>query len=463
MAATFLAVLGAAAAVAWLAPPEYVSQMTLIVRRERVDPIVSGEQQTQTTEVDVSESELLSEVELLTSQELLATVALNTGLHKPDSFSDPEAEARARARAVRRLRGQLSVAPIRRTTMIRVRYTADDPQTAARVLDELSQRYLDKHLAVHRPLESQEFFGEQVARAHEELMEAQERLTDFARREQVVAPEQERTAVLQQLATFEAMLQQARAEAADAERRLAAVQGQLGLTPGRQITAVRTANGALLAQLHQRVLEMELQREELLRKFTPQYPAVVQLEAQLMHTRDTLALAEMAPIMDETTDQNPTHQWLRNEEARIRAERAALGARIGSIQASVAEYQGRARRLNQQTVDQFELLRDLKSAEGATLLYEQKEEEARISDALDRMRIANVKVVDPPTVPVSASGTTRSLVLLVGFAAGLLLSLGAAYALDWLNPVMYTAADVQSALDLPVLAAVGGSADRYPA
>jgi uncharacterized protein involved in exopolysaccharide biosynthesis len=345
--------------------------------------------------------------------------------------------------------------------MIRVQYRGRDPQQAAMVLDRLSQRYLDKHLAVHRPLDSHEFFGEQVQRAQQELSKAEQQLTDFARREQVVAPDLERTSVLQQLATFEAMLQQARTEMADADRRLGAIQTQLGQTPDRQVTAVRTANGPMLAQLNQRVLEMELQREELLRKFTPQYPAVVQLEAQLTHTRDVLALAEMAPIMDETTDQNPTYQWLRNEEARIRAERAALEARVGSIQRSVNEYEARARRLNEQAVAQQDLLRVVKTAEEASLLYQRKEEEARISDALDRMRIANVRVADAPSVPQSASNSSRALVLILGLLASILFGVGAAYALDWMNPVVYSSRDVQTALNVPVLAAVGSPAERH--
>lgn len=462
VAACFLVVAAATGIVAWLTPADYVSEMTFLVQRERVDPIMSADANAQTPDSSVDEVEMMSQVELLGSRDLLEQVVLDAGLHDPKRFENSTEEAQARAASVRRLRARLTIVPIRRTRMIRVQYRGRDPQMAAQVLDRLSQRYLDKHLAVHRPLDSHEFFGEQVQRAQQELSEAEGRLTDFARREAVVVPEQERTAVLQQLGTFQAMLQQARAEMADADRRLGAIQAQLGQTPDRQVTAVRTANGGLLAQLNQRVLEMELQREELLRKFTPQYPAVVQLEAQLTHTRDVLALAEMAPIMDETTDQNPTHQWLRNEEARIRAERAALEARVASIQRSVNEYEGRARRLNEQTVAQQELLRNVKTAEEASLLYQRKEEEARISDALDRMRIANVRVADAPSVPQSPSNSARSLVIILGLFAALLFGLGSAYARDWMNPVVHSSRDVQSVLNVPVLAAVPSVADGRP-
>ncbi|MGH7552886.1 MAG: hypothetical protein ACREMQ_07630, partial [Longimicrobiales bacterium] len=260
---------------------------------------------------------------------------------------------------------------------------------------------------------------------------------------------------------FETALRQARAEMADAARRLAAVESQLSSTPDRQVTSVRTGtNGGLIAQLKGRILEMELQRDELLRKFTPQYPQVVQLEAQLAHTREALGAAERAPILDETTDRNPVYQWLRSEEARIRAEHSALGARVASLEQSVNEYRVRTRQLDAQAIEQQELLRAVKAAEEAYLLYQRKEEEARISDALDQMRIANVKIADAPMVPQGESGATRALILWLGFIASLFLSVAVAYVLDWLRPaVIYSPRDVQEALDIPVLAAVSASAD----
>lgn len=457
--ALFVGALTVAGVAAWLAPPEYASEMTLVVRRDRIDPVVTPDPGAPSSQTEVSESELLSEAEILRSRDLLEQVVLDAGLHQPSRYHDAGEEARARGRAIARLGRALSIAPIRRTTLIRVRYAAEDPVTAHRVLARLADRYLDKHLAVHRVAGTQEFFGEQVGRSRQALTEAQERLAAFGRREQVVAPEQERITVVQQLAGFETALQQARAEAADAERRLAAVTRELAVTPARQVTAIRTANSGVVGQLKGRILEMELERDVMLRKFTPSYPPIVQLDAQLQHARVALADAERVPILDETTDQNPTAQWLRNEGARIRAERAALAARVGSLSRSILEYRERARRLDTQVVEQQDLLRSVAAADEAFRLYARKEEEARIADALDRTRIANVGVLDPPALPTSESGDTRALILLLGLVAASIVSVGGAYVLDWLRPVVYSPRDVQDVLNVPVLAMIPARAD----
>ena len=58
--------------------------MKILVRRGRVDPIVTSQQNApaQVVQEEVTESELNSEVELLNSQDLLRRVVLATGLQR---------------------------------------------------------------------------------------------------------------------------------------------------------------------------------------------------------------------------------------------------------------------------------------------------------------------------------------------------------------------------------------------
>ena len=56
--------------------------------------------------------------------------------------------------------------------------------------------------------------------------------------------------------------------------------------------------------------------------------------------------------------------------------------------------------------------------------YERKEEETRISDALDQTRIANVVAVEPPMVPTTPSGTGRALLFLIGAVLAVIASWG---------------------------------------
>lgn len=453
---TFVGVVSTVMVVAALARRSFESEMKILVKRERLDTVVSPEAQAPTGGVDVNEAELYAEVELLTSGDLLKDVVRSTGLLKLEKTGAADAvseEARI-TKAASALRSNLSVQPLRKTTMIRVAYRAGDPQLAADVLNRLTTLYLAKHLAVHRPAGAYQFFTAQAERFQGEARAAEAELASFARREQVVSAGQEKDTTLVKLSEFEASLEQTYAQIADASERGRAVQATLAVTPDREITQISSAgNVGLVRDLRSQILALELKRGEMLQKFTAQYPPVVQLQDDLARLSQALIAAEQTPLRDETTNQNQTHQWLRNEAARVKTEHDALQARANAIRRTVADYRSRARRLDEQNIEQQQLLASAKEAEENYQLYRRKQEEARISDALDHTRIANVVVVDPPTVPQS-SQSQRPLILLVGGLAAVVLSAGAAYLLNAVDPRFRTPEDIYQVLDVPVLAAL---------
>jgi uncharacterized protein involved in exopolysaccharide biosynthesis len=324
---------------------------------------------------------------------------------------------------------------------------------AAGVLKTLASLYVEKHLALHRPAGAHEFFVNQARTFGEELQQAEARLSEFKRTERTIAPAAERDSALLRLAEFEAAAQQAEAAIAEADQRLATLDGQIATTPLRQTTQIQTSeNGDLIRSLKAKLLELELEQTELLRKFTPDYPPVRQVQVKVAQIRAALADAQATPVSAETTDQNPTHQWLRDERARVSTERNAQKARAASLARTVAEYRTRAVHLDGARARQEDLLRSVTNAQEAYQLYQHKREEARISDALDRTRIANVSLAEEPSVPTTPSNASRKMLLALAGVAGIVAGLMAALVLHRLNPYFTSPDDVQEFLGVPVLA-----------
>jgi uncharacterized protein involved in exopolysaccharide biosynthesis len=464
---TFVLVLVLTVTAVALQPRMYTAEMKILVRRERVDPIMTSDPRVLSLAPgEVSEAELYSEVELLQSRDLLERVVLDTGLHRKGGSPGQAAgiaanpSSRAVARAIGALRAHLHVQPLRKTRLISVTYRAAEAQLAARVLDRLASLYLEKHLEVHRPEGAHRFFTQQAEWLQQELRSAGGRLHAFTEREQVISAAAEKDSTLQRLSEFEAGLEQTQAAIADASRRLGSIQAEAASTPNRQVTAIRNAaNVERVRELKSEILQREITRNDMLQKFTPQYPPVMRLEEELSQLRAALTSAEHAPLRDETTDQNPTHQWLRNEAARVRTEHDALLARASATRHTIADYRERARRLEALDIEQQELLRAVKTAEENYSLYRRKQEEARISDALDRRRIANVAVAEAPAVPQAPGASRRGMFLLGGGVMALVLSVGITYLLHAFNPRFRTPDEVIQVLDVPVLAALPAPAE----
>ncbi len=382
-----------------------------------------------------------------------ASDVLQPKVTQPMAPPSPE-EALRIASAVRLLQKKLTVDVMRKTNLIEVNYESPDPELSARVLNTLANLYLEKHVRVHRPPGAFDFFHQATERYRQGLGGAEARLVDFSQRSGVVSAPLEKEVALQKLADFQVTLKQTGAAIAEDEERIRSLQQESAFIPSRMVTQVRNADDAtLLSQLRSNLLMLEQRRTELLGKFQPTYRLVQELEVQIAQTREALVSAEKSKVHDETTDRDPTYEWVRAELAKAKADLAGLQARAKATALSVRSYEDNARSLEQKEVVQQSLVRTVKAAEEHYLLYLRKEEEARISDALDRGRILNVAIAEAATTP-SMPSNHRSMTLLVGFFLATLVSLGLAFTLEYLDATFRTASEVESILGIPVLAAI---------
>ncbi|MFZ2003441.1 MAG: Wzz/FepE/Etk N-terminal domain-containing protein, partial [Candidatus Sulfotelmatobacter sp.] len=97
--------------------PSYMAEMRILVRRERVDPVVTSQPNApQVVQEEITESELNSEVELLNSQDLLRKVVIANSLqskqHSWRGMFGKASEEVSIAKAVRQLAKGLKAEPL---------------------------------------------------------------------------------------------------------------------------------------------------------------------------------------------------------------------------------------------------------------------------------------------------------------------------------------------------------------
>jgi uncharacterized protein involved in exopolysaccharide biosynthesis len=440
-------------------PTKYRAETKLLVKRERVDPVITPEQTAPMMFKDtVGEEEINSEVELIQSQDVLQKVVTTCGLDAKKLLSGvlhPGETAQQRTdRAILQLRGDLQLEVIKKTNVISIAYESHKPELAQKVLATLDKAYLDKHLEVHHPPGQAEFFEQEATKYKQEMMAVESQLSKFSGGQNSVAPTVQRDMVLQKLADFNGSLDTTRASVAEARKRITDLETQYKSTPERITTQAKKGDNAqVLQNLKATLLTLEMKRTELLTKYQPTYPLVVEVDKQITDTRSALTLEETSPVKEETTGQNPTYAWVDGELAKAKSDLAGLEARETALNAIVGVYLSQAHKLEEQGILQGDLMRAQKADEANYLLYNKKREEARIADALDRTRILNVSIAQNPVVP---SLPTRSILIfgLVACLLGSAVSLGVVFAIDYADQSFRTPTEVMSELRIPVLAAV---------
>ena len=439
IAITFLLVVGAVAAFTMLTPKQYESHMKILVKNERADMIVSaGGGDGSGYHGEVSETEINSEIELLNSNNLLQRVVTECRLDKLEKSRSAAVSERLPAvaieRATLRLGHDLKITPVRKANIIQIDYSAHDPVQAAAVLRQLAESYLEEHLRVHGTPGTYQFFASQAEQYQNELKGAEAKLEQFRLQHNIVMLEQQKDAVLSKASDSEAALMQADANIGEYSYRMADSRRQLAAATPRVLTQTRSAPNQYAAEhLISMLAELKNRRTELLAKFRPDDRMVQEVEKEIADTQATLDKVSNVTASEQSTDINPVYQSLQMDLAKQQAELAGVQARRQTLAQQAQSYRSQLMALGMATAGYDDLVRTQKKAEENYLLYAKKTEEARIAESLDRQKIANVVIAEPPAVPHLPSKPNVPMNLSLGVLLAGFMSLGLAFGAEYLQ------------------------------
>jgi uncharacterized protein involved in exopolysaccharide biosynthesis len=429
-------------------PSQYESSAKVLVERERADAFLSPERTDayQPAPAEISEADLSSELELMRTDDILRNVVEQTGLagHNPSRLQIDKAVAILKAR--------IQIEPVNKSNLIGLTYRSTNPQLSANVLNTLIALYLEKHLDIRRSNHEYEFFDRQANLYKEQLANVEKQLSTSS----VVAPELTRDQMVDKQADLKAAAAETQAQIAETEKRIASLKELEKNTPERLVTEKRTSdNPQLLQDMKGTLLQLQLQRDQLLAKYQPSYRPVQDINEKIADTQASIAQEESKPLREETTNQNTAYEWIRTERAKSEAELQGLLGRQSADSSILSSDNQNLHTLNVSAIQQQDLLRQAKTAESNYLLYLQKREEARISEELDARKILNVTVVQSAAVP-TIHVHQRTKFALIGLIAALLLSLAVVLVSDFFDPRFRSLHELAATLDVPVLAAIPG-------
>ena len=254
--------------------PSYQAEMKVLVRRGRLDPILTPTP-TQSPLIEdevVNEEELNSEVELIQDHDILRTVVSNSGLlagwRMPWNLGGDD-EGRLE-RGVRRLGRRLNVEAGKKSALITVTYDSSNPEQAARVLQCLAAAYLEKHQEVRRPSGQFDFFDHQVLESRRGMEQAEFQLMRFTESEGAVSASLERDIALKRFSDADANYRETGVALAETRERIRSLEATLKVLPTRATTVIRSSdNPQLLGEMKSKLLDLQLKRTDLLAKFQP--------------------------------------------------------------------------------------------------------------------------------------------------------------------------------------------------
>jgi uncharacterized protein involved in exopolysaccharide biosynthesis len=131
-----------------------------------------------------------------------------------------------------------------------------------------------------------------------------------------------------------------------------------------------------------------------------------------------------------------------------------LKLRQDDIGNSIAGIDNEIRQLESREREFQNLKREVVLNESNYQTYQKKLEEAKISDDMDKQKIANISVIQTASVPIQPVKPKKGYNVLLGIMLGALGALGVGFLSEYSSQGLSSPEKVKKRLDLPVLASL---------
>ncbi|MDB5753510.1 MAG: lipopolysaccharide biosynthesis [Ramlibacter sp.] len=350
---------------------------------------------------------------------------LIAGYQKMMNPSTRNVEVLGREAVVQRFLNSVTVEPVRGSRLVTLHVDNTDPNLAARIANTTVQSFIA--MGMERRLEAssyaKKFLEEQIKQMKARLEESERRLNSYAQANQILTLDEKTSAINTTYTDYAAALSKAEQERIKAE----AVASEMRRNPA---AASAVAENKSIQAFRERRAKLEIEYQENLRLYKPEFPKMQQIKAQIVEIE--------SQITNEVQGVAATLQA--QYDSALRQE-ALLREKLAQTRKQVLTTQDHGIDLNllRREVDTNRQLYD-------SLL--QRFKELGISGNVVSNNISVVDAAEPSLFPFKPSLMRN---LLIGLIAGMLLGTAIVVALEVLDDSIKYPDEVERVLGLPLM------------
>lgn len=433
--------LGLTAAVAQykLRPPPYQSEAKLFIRYV-MDSRAAGPagDDARVKSIDThGETIISSELEIMTSLDLVGQVVDTVG---PEKIIKPVNDGHDRARAISVVAGSLSADAAPRSSVVHLTFRNPNQAIVQPVLREVIERYLKKHVEIHRALGiTGDFLTQETDRLRSRLAQTQEELREAENKVGVASLEEAKKSYADQISKLREEIYASEAEFAERSMIFKELTGKSAQVeePAKPQSLPSQDQIDEYRKINERLNLLRHKEQELLTQFTEENSRVKELRVQLDEAvkakqkveEETPGLKsfEVARPTQNPSAPAPSTIDVNGESARLKA----LETKILTYQKQLEDTRAEATKVSQMEATIQELRRRKNLEEANYKYYSASLEQARIDEALGAGHVSNISEIQSPSPPTR--DRSKSLKLLMGLAVGgVVTGLGWAFAIEML-------------------------------
>ncbi|HEV8725261.1 MAG TPA: polysaccharide biosynthesis tyrosine autokinase [Candidatus Binatia bacterium] len=323
----------------------------------------------------------------------------------------------------------LTVEPVRNTRLVDVIFNTPDPKLSQDLANNHATSFIQMILENRFSLtkEAKDFLGERLAELRDKVQKAEVKLNRFRQEHGVVSFDKGENIAVDRLVDLNKVLTKARADRIEAESLYRVT---------REKNTEHLSNvlsNSLIQQIKGSLANLEAEKGRLLSIFTPEHPRIQELNQQITEARRGLR-GEISNIV-----------------RGIESSYAAARAREDSLDKEAKTQQEAALSLKEVGVEYAVLNEEVVVNRG---LYENVLKRLHETNVANDLAASNMQIVQRASLPRAPSSPNWPRNLIVAVILGLLLAVGLAFFLEYMDVTVHTPQGVWAAVSLTTLGVV---------
>lgn len=324
-----------------------------------------------------------------------------------------------------------TVEPQPQTNLVKIKFQHSDPALAQKISNTLAEVFANNNLerTTAGSTKAEDVLAKEIAKLQTKIKHDQEVQFNYAKEKNLpLTPDADSNLEAKRLQTLSNQLLEA-----ENDRKNLQAQYDAAKSTNDPYSVPDVLTSGRIDRLRERISNLKEKRDALLVVYTPEWPEVKKIEAEIKPLEDEVKKAATEVITG------------------MKSRYEAAVARENSLRRS---YEQQRSTTTQQTRDQIEMLSISQELETNkqylnTLLQRQKEMQVTANDRPNEVTIATYS-----RLPRTAIGPPRMRNIAIAFVLSLLAGIGLAFLLDFLDDTVKSLEDVDRYLHIPALALI---------
>jgi len=457
----FVVIVGLVMAFSFLISAKYESSAKILVLQRSNEGIIVSANLQEPRLSPVSPEDVNTEMELLTSNEVIKQTVASFGGGGAMGLRVDESEwydkildnlkgaiqnillfLKLKERlspfdsSVQLLKDSLTVEPVIRSNIILITLRAESPKAAQVVLNRLLHVYIKHHNDVFSKREGLSFYQDQEKEYLMKLELAEAKLKAFQDKWNIVELESENQANIKLLSDLTKDLKGLEIAYDAAKIKVELLRKAISKTDKSFLVTEEMRIIPAIVELEKGLVPLLIKRSELNEIYTTSSREYQNINSQIEVLRQEI--------------RNEVIKAVKTEELEIQA----LLNKMESLQSRISELRETAKKLSQNQIHINAMKREIELARKNYMLYAERTQDERIHQERISRDLANVSIANNATFPFAPVFPKRLLMLLASVMVGLFAALTIPFFLEYLDHRIKTPQEAENLLALPVICAI---------